>query len=107
MLSDYADKNRYSFDESRNLSCAWDYRSFSHDISVVTPSQTFTWEISRLSLTYDSYVFSHSDAYHPRGSVSLDSQSPSAPCESNSLATARNDVKGNIVTGSDNGISEK
>ena len=76
-------------------------------ISVVRPSEAFIWEISRLSLTYDSYVFSHSDAYHPRGSVSLDSQSPSAPCESNSLATARNDVKGNIVTGSDNGISEK
>ena len=28
MLSDYADKNRYSFDESRNLSCVREYRVF-------------------------------------------------------------------------------
>ena len=63
MPYDSTTKNRYSFEEPRNLSCVRDYRSFPHDIRVVTPSQPFTREISRLFLTYDSYNHLHSDAY--------------------------------------------
>ena len=106
MLSDYVDKNRYSFDESRNLSCGREYwasgaaksrpgikrrrflicapphppwpkaitleplrpqgvtpQHLLSAVSVVTPSQAFTWEISRLFLTYDFCRYSHSDAY--------------------------------------------
>ena len=42
----------------------------------------------------DSWLWSHAACCHPRGSVSLDSQSPSTPCESSSLATAQNDGGG-------------
>ena len=55
-------QNRYSYDESRNLSCVREYLVFYTGVSVVTSSQTFFWEISRLSLTYDSYGYSHHGA---------------------------------------------
>ena len=71
MPYDSAFKNRYSFDESRNLSCARDYRAFQHPSAAL-----------RLSF------YSPPAPTHPRGSVSLDSQSPAAPYESSSLATA-------------------
>ena len=37
--------------------------------------------------------FCHYVAFHPQGSVSLDFQSPTAPCESSSLATSRGNKK--------------
>ena len=37
--------------------------------------------------------FCHYVAFHQQGSVSLDSQSPAAPCESSSLATSRGNKK--------------
>jgi hypothetical protein len=52
MLYDSTAQNRYSYDESRNLSCVREYRTLCTSVSVVTPSQAFFSEISRLSLTY-------------------------------------------------------
>jgi hypothetical protein len=52
MLYDSTAQNRYSYDESRNLPCVREYRALRTGVSVVTPSQAFFPEISRLSLTY-------------------------------------------------------
>ena len=71
MLHKDAVKNRYSFEEPRNLSCVRECSLF--------PGRFLD------SLSHTILMFSLTPT----------------------LTTARNDVKGNIVTGSDNGISEK
>ena len=57
-------KNRYSFEESRNLSCIWDCSAFQRPTRDAEMLPTITREISRLFPTYYSYHFPHSAVYH-------------------------------------------
>ena len=64
MLRETISQNRYSYDESRNLSCFREYRAFFTVLSVVRPSEAYIWEISRLYLTFYFYILHHYGAYH-------------------------------------------
>ena len=79
MLSGSAVQNRYSFEEWRNLSWVREYRSSLKHRHSHLPERS----LDSFSHTIFTIIF--------------------IPART----TARNDVKGNIGTGSDNGISEK